>query len=70
MKNFLKRNGIFLLCGIILIILLAQVLMRETPEKGDWYLIMISLLGILSSIVLIYRRSFLDKKTKSINHSK
>lgn len=62
MKTFLKENGLFLLCGIILIVLLLQVLMRETPEKGDWYLITISILGILSSIVLIYRRSFLDKK--------
>lgn len=35
MKTFLKGNGLFLLCGIILIFLLSQVLMRETPEKGD-----------------------------------
>ncbi len=62
MKTFLKGNGLFLLCAIILIVLLVQVLMRETPEKGDWYLITISILGILSSIVLIYRRCFLDKK--------
>lgn len=60
MSTFLKGNGLFLLCGIILIVLLLQVLMRETPEKGDWYLITVFLLGILSSIVIIYRRSFLD----------
>ncbi|MGT2832227.1 hypothetical protein [Streptococcus halotolerans] len=64
MKRFLKLNGLFLLACSYLTILLLRLLTKPSVEKGDLFLTVVCLLGLVSGVWTMYRRTAMRKNNK------
>lgn len=64
MKSFLKLNWLFLLACVYLTIVLLRLLTKTSVEKGDLFLTVICLLGLISGVWTMYRRTSMRKNDK------